>query len=85
MDDERPWWRQTYGRPAWVRRLDSQPVERLWRIYAVVALVLVALVIVGLWDGTPYFAALIAPIGIFGGKSVRGWRSMRRASDHTPL
>ena len=84
MEDERPWWRQAYGRPGWVQRLDAAPPERLWRFYAGAALVLIAVVVVGLLNGTLYVTVLGGPIGAFGGKAIRGWRLARRSTDRTP-
>jgi len=83
MDDERPWWRQADGRPAWARRIDAAPPEQLWRFYAAATIVLIVVVIVGLLSGTVYVVALCGPMGIFGGKAIRGWRTVRRSGDHT--
>lgn len=84
MDDERPWWRQAYGRPPWVQRLDAKPPGQVWRFYTGATLILIAVVIVGLLNGTISVAALGGPIGIFGGRAIRGRRMARRSADHTP-
>lgn len=84
MEDNRPWWRQAGGKPAWVRRFDAAPAEKLWRFYAGATIVLIALVVISVLSGMTYLVAFLGPTGIFGGKAIRGWRLARRPNDHSP-